>query len=271
MKRLGLPYFRKFVFYSVVAHLIAFGFLAFSQKFQLKHAVTKVVWVELPKGASEEIAIKIKESENLPQTTIQEQKQLPTEADKKAKDKEDQKMVAPKTETKPKQVLRPIQPEPIPKNLKKAKPKQADWQKALAVLEKKKKAAPPEAAQIKDKGEGFKYGTGSEPLLVPPDDPEKVAYVAKVRYKILQEWVIPPAYIQGPNPPKASIILFINKEGAVMSMEWQNTSGNAAFDASCSRAVQRASPLPVPPPRLEWEAYNEGYEIACDPSLKSKM
>lgn len=267
MKRLRLPTIRKFAFYSLLMHAAAFSFILVSPKFYFRKSHTKVVWVELPRGASEEIDIKIKESESLPKTTIQEQKQLPAEGDVKAKEKP---LAAP-AETKPKQELRPIQPEPRPKHLKMAQPKKkADWQKALASLEKRK-AAPPEAAQIKDKGEGFKYGTGSQPLLVPPDDPERIAYVSKLQRKIIDEWIIPPAYLQGPNPPKATLIVFINQEGGIMSMEWQTTSGNAAVDASCARAVQRASPLPIPPTRLEWEAYNEGYEIPCDPSLKSQM
>lgn len=266
---LTLPRFRKYVGGSIIIHFAAFLLIVVSHKFNFTQPRAKVVWIELPKGASETVDIKIRESENLPKTTIQEQKELPAEADVKAKDKEDLQAQPEATQKK----LRPIQTEKIPKNMKRAKPKpkQADWQKALAALDKKKRGAPPEAAQIKDKGEGFKYGTGSQPLLVPPDDPEKVAYVAKVRYKILQEWIVPPAYLQGTHPPKATLVVYITKEGTVTSMEWQNTSGNAAFDSSCSRAVSRASPLPIPPQRLEWEAFNEGYEIACDPSLKSKL
>lgn len=258
---------KKFVFLSLLLHAAIFSLILWMPHFAFKKKDVKVVWVVIPRGASEELDIKIKESEDLPKTTIQEQKKLVQEEEKKEEPKE-KPLVQPKVEEKPKPALRPIQPEPKPPPKKLVK-KVADWQKALAALEKKK-VAPPEAAQTKEKGEGFKYGTGSEPLRVPPSDPEYVAYQAKVRYKIIQEWVLPLSYLEGSAPPKAMIAVFINQEGVITSQEWENRSGNTAFDSSCARAVQRASPLPIPPERLGWEAYNEGFLIEFDPTLKQQ-
>lgn len=256
---------KKFAFFSLLFHVAAFSLILFMPQFAFKKADVKVVWVVLPRGASEELDIKIKESENLPQTTIQEQKKL-TEVEEKKEEPKEKPLEQPKVEEKPKQVLRPIQPEPRPVPKKTVK-KVTEWEKALAALEKKK-SAPPEAAQIKDKGQGFKYGTGSEALKVPPSDPEYIAYQAKVRYKIIQEWILPPSYLEGANPPKSRIVVYIGQDGTITTQEWEAHSGNAAFDSSCARAVQRASPLPVPPERLGWEAFNEGFLIEFDPSLK---
>lgn len=257
------PSLKSALLFSLVIHLLVYGFFTHVPKFRLTKPKLNVVWVELPKGASEELDIKIRESESLPKTTIQEQK----EAAKLQVDEEPEKkpLVEPKPKEK-KQALRPIQPELKPKTRPKPK-KKTDWEKALAELNKAK-PAPPEAAQIKEKGEGFKYGTSSNPLAVAPSDPEYVVYQAKVRYKIIQEWILPLAYIEGPTPPSASIVVYINKDGAILSQEWEKKSGNSSFDASCSRAIARASPLPIPPEKLEWEAFNEGFLIQFDPSLK---
>lgn len=254
---------KKPFFASFLIHIFVFSFFIFSPKFHFfKKIETKVVWIEIPKGASEEIDLKIKESLGLPKTTIKEQKEaLKKEMDEKAKPEKKEMVV----KQKPKQALRPIQPEPRPKHLKLQKEKK-DWEKALDKLAKAK-PAPPEAAQVKDKGEGFKYGTGLEPVRVPINDPEYVAYQAKVRYKILDEWILPLTYLEGTNPPKARLVIFINKEGLIVEQEWEVQSGNPAFDSSCKRAIVRASPLPIPPPRLEWEAYNEGFLVEFDPTL----
>ena len=42
------------------------------------------------------------------------------------------------------------------------------------------------------------------------------------------------------------------------------------YDQSAIRAVKGASPFPKPPDRLAWEAYNEGFLIEFDPSLKAR-
>ncbi|OGQ48215.1 MAG: hypothetical protein A3H42_00730 [Deltaproteobacteria bacterium RIFCSPLOWO2_02_FULL_46_8] len=256
---------KKPIIYSLIVHILFFVFLFSVPKISLMKPKMKVVWVELPKGSSENLEIKMKEAENLPKTTIQEQKQA---AQEEAKEKEmvkpqEKPLEQPKPEMK-KPALRPIQPEKIAK----PKPKPSAVQRALAALDKRAKSAPPEAAQVKDKGEGFKYGTGTQPLRVSPLDPEYVIYQAKLRSKIMQEWILPMTYLEGPAKPKASLIVQINNQGEIITTDWDTKSNNPSFDSSCLRAVQRASPLPVPPPRLEWEAYNEGFQVEFDPSLK---
>ncbi|MDO8526457.1 MAG: TonB C-terminal domain-containing protein [Deltaproteobacteria bacterium] len=244
---------------SLILHLACLVFILFVPKIEFKTPKRKVVWVELPKGSSEEIQLQMKESENLPKTTIQEQKEILKEP---VKEKE-KPMIQPTPPKKP--ALRPIQSEPAPK-----KPKQKTAvEKALEALNKKR-PAPPEAAQVKDKGEGFKYGTGTEPLRVLPTDPEYLVYQAKVRAKIMDEWILPTTYLEGPSKPRAGIVLMINQQGEIISTEWDEKSGNPAFDASCLRAVQRASPLPIPTARLQWETYNEGFMIQFDPALKAR-
>ncbi|MBI4125413.1 MAG: cell envelope integrity protein TolA [Deltaproteobacteria bacterium] len=249
------PSLKRPLWASALLHLFAILFFFFAPILPIFKPATKVIWVQLPKGVSEEIDLKMKEAENLPKTTIKEQKEWL----KKPEETKDKKTVKAKEE-KPK--LTPIRPKPKPKPL-------TAEQKALAALEKKMKA-PPEAAQVPEKGEGFKYGTAMEPLRVPPTDPEYLAYQAKVRYKIIEEWILPLAYLEGDVPPRGRMIVQINQNGDILSKEWDEKSGNAAFDASCERAISRATPLPVPPERLKWEAYNEGFLVEFDPSLKGE-
>ena len=250
------PQIKKPLLYSIVGHFVCLLFFLLVPTLKIIKPKTKVVWVELPKGASENIEIKMNEAKDLPKTTIQEQK----EAIKQPESPKEKPMVQPPPKLKPQ--LRPVQPTPAPK-----KKKMTDVEKALASLNKIK-PAPPEAAQVKDKGEGFKYGTGVQPLKVLPTDPEYIAYQAKVRAKIMAEWIVPLSYLEGAAKPRASLVVQINQQGEVISTDWEEQSGNPAFDSSCQRAVQRASPLPIPTTRLQWEAYSEGFLIQFDPSLK---
>lgn len=263
-------FLRKPFFFSCLVHLFILLFLGYAKSVPFYKPKTRVLWVKLPKGISETVDIKIRESKDLPQTTVKEQKEavLQEVAEKKVREKKERELAAPPPK---KRKLRPIQPE-LPPKLRKVEPKKrekTDWEKALAKLDTAKKSAPPEAAQVKEKGEGFRHGTGTEPLKVLPSDPEYLVYQSKIIQKIYGEWILPPAYLQGPSPPIAKIIVFINEIGAIVSQQWESPSGNTAYDASCFRAVQRASPLPLPPERLAWEVYNEGLLIDFDPSLKN--
>lgn len=242
---------KKPLLFSLFLHFFCFTFIFFIHKLPFLEPRTKVVWVELPKGTSEEIDLKIREAKSLPETTIKEQKEWLKKPEEVKKGK-------------PKPELPPIQQEAKPTHKKKT-----DVEKALAALEKRK-VAPPEVAQVKEKGEGFKYGTGTEPLRVPPTDPEYLAYQAKVRYKIIQEWILPLAYLEGESKPRARLVVYISENGEITSTGWDSRSGNPAFDSSCERSVVRASPLPIPPERLKWEAYNEGFLVEFDPSLRGR-
>lgn len=243
-------------------HVAAILFILWSPSPFQKEPETKIVWVSLPKGKLEEFSTAMKKAENLPQSTIQEQKLPPVDDPSGKKEKEKPKTAGKKPEASV--IAKKQKPKPKPKS---------DIDKALESLDKKLKGknaggAAAEAAQIPENGEGSLYGTATEPIRVPPNDPEYVLYQAKVRYKILNEWVLPLAYVEVEQPPTARVLVLIDETGRITSQKWERPSGNPAFDASCQRAVQRASPLPIPPERLKWEAFNEGFLIEFDPGLK---
>lgn len=243
------------IFYSALAHILFILIISFAPQFRWPFGERPMVlWVELPRGTSEEIGTGLKESAALPKSTIEEQKALLKEEEKKPKE---------------------AMPEPSKKKAKEAKPLTKEDKKmkdALAKIEKqlKKRNVQPEAAQIGGSGEGYKYGTSDKPLRVPIDDPEYVKYQAMIRGKIISEWIVPARYGELPDAerPKARIIVMINEDGEVLSAQWDKHSSDASFDASCMRAVQHASPFEVPPERLKWEAYNEGFLVEFDPRLK---
>jgi len=248
------------IFYSALAHVLLVIFVAVAPglRFPFSDRPLQMVWVELPRGTSDEIGTGLKQSEALPKSTIQEQKDL---LKQKEFERPKEAMTAPASKDK--------KEKPPEKKLSKEQKKIQD---ALAKINRqlKNRVIQPEAAQLAASGEGYKYGTSNQPLRVPIDDPEYVKYQAMIRARIINEWIVPARYSELPEQarPKARIIDLINDDGEVISTEWERKSGDSSFDASCVRAIQRASPLEKPTERLKDEAYSEGFLVEFDPRLK---
>ena len=238
---------RKAILYSTIAHGIAVVLIHYLSGVSPLKTRTQVVWLEMPRGISSIASFQIKESKDLPKTTIAEQKRVMETPQQKKKSKP-LTYKAKKSE---------VQEKPMSAEEKKI-------QEALSKIEKDIKQQEFEAAQVKNPGEGFQFGTGLEPVAIPPNDPEYLAYQATVQAKIMREWITP--YSE----PTAQLIIFINQNGAIVSTEWERKSENPSFDASCLRAIQRASPLPIPPDRIKWEAFREGFLIDFDQRLKQE-
>lgn len=238
------------------------------------------IWVELPKGSSDDIGLGMKKAAGLPQSTIEEQKRLfqPQEIE--------QQTLSPKMTTPPmadKTVKGDTaekvseRPKIDVKTTRRNEPKQSTTNRrmrdALAKIDKQLqgRTVVPEAGQISQNQDGYKYGTGTEPLKVPPSDPEYLKYQAMVRAKIIQEWIVPLKFTEDGGPQFSSRLeVMINTDGDVVSIRWETPSGNQTFDQSAIRAVKKASPFPKPPDRLAWEAYNEGFLVEFDPRMKPK-
>lgn len=212
----------------------------------------EITWVELPKGTGEDI-YGLKDVQRLPESTIEEQQEIP-QKDLKPLAEDKKVMPEPKVEEK--------KEEPPKKPATKAPSRQ---EAALAKIEQrlKERQASPEAAQVDSTGEGYVYGTSDRPNRVPVTDPEYLKYQALVRRRILGQWVIPGAVTQIPpeKRPVVRIIVLINRSGHVISKRWAKKSAIESLNASAMRAIERASPFPIPPERLKWEAYNEGFLV----------
>ena len=276
----------KAVVFSVIAHaLVLVAFIAMpSMRFPFKEKPIRidVAWVELPKGSSDDIGLGLKQAQNLPRSTIEEQKKLfqpeapqqqtlkpqltaPADAKPVEKPPEAKNQPRPQIDTS-KMIKETPGAKPLPKENKTDK----QIKNALAMIDKQLagRQIVPESSQVSKNEDGYKYGTGDKPLKVPPSDPEYLKYQAMVRAKIIRAWIVPTVYSGETGRYSAQLEVLINDDGEVVSTRWSKTSGNASFDQSAVRAVKNASPFPKPPDRLAWEAYNEGFLIEFDPRMK---
>lgn len=90
-------------------------------------------------------------------------------------------------------------------------------------------------------------GNQSIALASKPSDGVSDAYVKTVKDIIWREWVFP-----GDKTGLKSVVsITILKDGTIKINGIDTTSGNANFDRSCLKAINRASPLPAPPCEME--------------------
>lgn len=263
---------RTSIWISAIAHLVIVILMILSPTFRLplRERPIRIMWVELPKGTSDEIGLGIKKSKGLPRTTLEDQKKLaepeqktlpPKTKELTAKDQEKIIEERPKMQLPDKKVRRAGKPKPRSKIAN-----------ALAKIDRqlKDRSAVPESAQVKVNQEGYKYGTGTKPLKALPSNPEYLKYQAQVRWKIMREWIVPVKYTETGQGYNAKVEVMINMDGDVVSVRWASRSGNASFDQSAVRAIKKASPFPKPPDALAWEAYNEGFLVEFDPRIKAR-
>lgn len=216
-----------------------------------------VVMVELTKGTSEDIGDGMKAVDHLPENTIEEQKNLMPEA-KDTRTAAPQKVEVAKT---PPAVDPRTMAEPD-KKVKRPQPAGVDaaTAAALAKIENQLKQRKITQQQAQTQGtEGYKYGTTSKPMRASPNDPEYIKYRAMVKARIMREWIRPP--VAGAAMPKLAVRVKISATGQVLSKTFAKKSGDTAVDGSVLRAIDRASPFPVPPPTVKEEAVNEGFMI----------
>jgi TonB family protein len=262
------PRLRSAILKSAIAHVCFFFLISISPGFDLplKEKPVDVVWVELPKGTSDEIGWGIGESKGLPETTIQQQKQI-AEPVQEPMEAFPRKPAAPAIEKSVTTTARMTYQKKGAPRRRRGTRTDRKISNALAMIDRSlsDRAADPTSAptsgQLGGRGSGYKYGTGTAPLRVQPNDPEYLKYQAQVRAKIIHKWMVPESTI---GKTSAKLIVMINMNGEVISIRWSKKSGTPAFDLSAKRAVENASPFPKPPQRLAWETYNEGFLIEFD-------
>ncbi len=275
------PSLKGWIFLSIMGHLFLLMIMILSSDINLNQKKqTKFIWVQIPKGTSSQINWGMRKSKDLPKSTIAQQKKFKPgktpETDKTGKTKPKAKMTHAAENKKDKKTKKIVRKKTAKKpRRKKVSATDRKIAQALAMIDKDLESrqvmegAPPEAAQVGEAGEGYIYGTGTEPLRVPPEDPEYIEYQAKVRSSIIQEWVLPSRYVEEGAPTRKCLLeVLINEDGYIFSTKWNERSGDNTFDSSALRAIKKASPFPKPPERLAWEAYNEGFLIEFDPRLK---
>lgn len=80
--------------------------------------------------------------------------------------------------------------------------------------------------------------------------PEHLAYFRKLDEKIRSNWNVPALTSGEREKLMVRIRIVIEQDGRVSQVRMEKTSGNTYFDDSVRRAINKASPLPVPPEQL---------------------
>lgn len=89
--------------------------------------------------------------------------------------------------------------------------------------------------------------------------PEHLAYFRQLDEKIRSNWTVPALATGEKEKLIVQLRIVIEKDGRVSLVRMEKTSGNSYFDDSVLRAINKASPLPVPPEQLR--GGEDHYEI----------
>ncbi len=209
----------------------------------------KVEWLRLGGSTGNEEAEPFIKTNQLPQSTLQEQKNarieqppLPKEKSK-IQEKKPEGVEKPQVVVEDKSKKKIEKPKVIDNKPLEGRPAKADPRinQALAKINEdlKERTVLPEAAQVKNSGEGNPQGNPGG------SNSECAAYSGRVKQRIIGNWIRMVSGQKPPRPPK--IFVSINASGSVTSTSWLQKSGEVSLDGSAMRAVQNSSPFPSPP------------------------
>jgi colicin import membrane protein len=93
--------------------------------------------------------------------------------------------------------------------------------------------------------------------------PEILAYARALDEKVRANWTVPELAQKEAGKLMVQMRITIEKDGRVSNVRMEKVSGNAYFDDSVRRAIQKASPLPVPPEQLRGgeDHYDVGFRF----------
>jgi colicin import membrane protein len=80
--------------------------------------------------------------------------------------------------------------------------------------------------------------------------PEYLAYFRRLDEKIRSNWTVPALGMEEKEKLMVQLRIVIEKSGLVSRVRMEKPSGNSYFDDSVRRAINKASPLPIPPEQL---------------------
>jgi len=93
--------------------------------------------------------------------------------------------------------------------------------------------------------------------------PEILAYARALDEKVRANWTVPELAQKDAGKLTVQVRITIEKDGKVSNLRMEKVSGNPYFDDSVRRAIQKASPLPVPPEQLRGgeDHYDVGFRF----------
>ncbi len=89
--------------------------------------------------------------------------------------------------------------------------------------------------------------------------PEHLAYFRQLDERIRSNWNVPALALAEKEDLMVQLRIIIEMDGRVSHVRMEKTSGNPYFDDSVLRAINKASPLPVPPEQLRGS--EDHYEV----------
>jgi len=149
------------------------------------------------------------------------------------------------------------------KHATRIKPRQSPTRlldQAISKIERKVKSRKKDTLQEAISRIESKVKQGSAPSGSPTGAQTGIAiqlYKVEVENRIKENWVYPAAFID-PEKSKnfeALVIVKVSKDGTILKSWFEKKSGNAGFDESVRKAVERSNPLPPFP-----EGYLKTYE-----------
>lgn len=268
--------FKRYLLYSLCLHILAFIlFMVLSEERNLRPAsVTKITMINLAPRLGSSAGQASAPPGLPPVPEAPPELPPPVEAKQTAP-----KLTAPPQQTKappppqqegPKAPIAkkqaPLPQKPVPQTQKADKPDESKITQALSGIEEEIKeretqlqSAPPAVPPGSPTRPG-EAGLGSPDGTITARDPGYVGYQSQVRSKIIQGWVRTHAGSETQRL-RARVLVRINAAGAVISKVLTQSSGDASFDNSALRAVERASPFPPPPEGIQREALGEGFVV----------
>ena len=93
--------------------------------------------------------------------------------------------------------------------------------------------------------------------------PEILAYARALDEKVRANWTVPELAQKEAGKLMVQVRITIEKDGRVSNVRMEKVSSNPYFDDSVRRAIQKASPLPIPPEQLRGgeDHYDVGFRF----------
>lgn len=245
-------------------HVFIFLTIVFLPDFihMLPERETKITWVRLSKGLGEEGKTPYKKVTQMPKSTLRD-KELVLKESKEKDAKDDKTLPADKPLYQRKMEPKPREAAPF-----KAKEGTPDRtiEEALAKVQEelKQRQVDLEAAQVPDE-QGGNSPDGSLEATDSNVSALLAAYAMQIKRKVNDQWITTPKQVEEGETRKTVINVLIDASGEIVSATFDTKSGDVSFDQSAMRAIERASPFPIPPEEIKQEAIREGFLIEFSP------
>lgn len=261
--------FRKLLWISVAAHLVIFLLIVYSPAFSslFPDSEQGKIVVNLTFGTGENPSNSaFKKTKQMPYSTLQEQKKAMKDLTKIKKGKDTTTFESQNKKVTKVQPDKTVAPPNGGINPKIKTKQELTIEEALKFAEQQseKNKLQPEAAQVENEGDG-QSPYGSLENQTGEVDAVLAAYVGEIKRKISNEWITMPKNTEAGLSLITKIKVKIDESGRIISTTVNQVSGDTSFDLSALRAVERASPFPIPPESIKNLVLGAGFVFEFNP------